>query len=67
MALNQLYKHLANKLSLISFIVLLLVSASISADIKIIQQSLGRDFGVVVGDRIEHSYVIAVPAENLQE
>lgn len=30
---------------------------------KIIQQSLGRDFGVLVGDTIEHHYIIDVPAD----
>ena len=32
-----------------------------SGDARIVQQSLGRDFGVLVGDRIEHHYIIEVP------
>jgi mxaA protein len=32
-----------------------------SGDIRIVQQSLGRDFGVLVGDQINHHYIIEVP------
>jgi len=33
-----------------------------SGEAKIMQQSLGRDFGILVGDQISHHYLIDVPA-----
>ncbi|HDY85417.1 hypothetical protein LCGC14_0747160 [marine sediment metagenome] len=63
MVFSLAYQRLSVLLMAALLAALLIVSASVSADIRIIQQSLGRDFGVLVGDQIEHSYIIAVPAE----
>lgn len=43
---------------------LLGISWTSSADVSsgIVQQSLGRDFGVVTGDRITHEFVLQLPA-----
>lgn len=60
MVLSQVQRCVS---ALILLIALLSVSLSVSAEIKIVQQSLGRDFGIVVGDQIKHSYIISVPAE----
>lgn len=63
MVLSRNYRHLSVLLVLFCLTILLLIPTAASAEIKIIQQSLGRDFGIVVGDQIEHSYIISVPAE----
>jgi mxaA protein len=54
------------KIYFILFTCLFLVSYQVIANeakIEIIEQSVGRDFGVLVGDLIQHDYVVEVPAE----
>lgn len=63
MVFSLIYQRLCNLVTGVLLLTLFLLSASASADIKIIKYSLGRDFGVVVGDQIEHRYIIEVPAE----
>ncbi|MDO8825056.1 hypothetical protein [Methylophaga sp.] len=52
-------------MNIIVMLLLVVFASPISADqsrIGIVEQSLGRDFGIVVGDIIDHYYVIQVPA-----
>lgn len=67
MGINQLLKHSMRKSAVV---VLLLLSSFTSPTLYaeqvrsgIVEQSLGRDFGLLVGDVIDHYYVIQVPAE----
>jgi len=66
MVFSQDYLRLSMVFKRLALIALLLVYSSLFAETneaKISEESLGRDFGVLVGDRIEHRYIIEVPAE----
>lgn len=65
MVINPLLKQKMNKICSSVLWLFLLFTSPINADevrIGIVEQSLGRDFGLLVGDIIEHYYVIQVPA-----
>lgn len=66
MVINPLLNLYMNKASFIVLLFLMIFIRPINAEpaphIGIVEQSLGRDFGIVVGDIIEHYYVVQVPA-----
>lgn len=56
---------LSRGMNIVVMLLLMVFAGPINADqsrIGIVEQSLGRDFGIVVGDIIDHYYVIQVPA-----
>lgn len=64
MVINPRLSLFINKASFIVVLLLMVFAQPISAEqarIGIVEQSLGRDFGIVVGDIIEHYYVVQVP------
>lgn len=64
MAINSLL--IRKKSCYIAILLSLLFSNSLLANaerIGVVEQSLGRDFGVLVGDLIDHYYTIQIPAE----
>ena len=66
MGLRQTYLMLFAVFNMLVLTASLLFSTTTfaeTAEAKIIQQSFSRDFGVLVGDRIEHHYIVSVPAE----
>ncbi len=67
MGINLLFKHKMDKANFVVLtLMLLLFTSPINANqirSGVVEQSLGRDFGILVGDIIEHYYVVQVPAD----
>src|SRR5690554_2688280 len=64
MAINPLF--IRRKSCYIAILLSLLFSNTLLADTErlgVIEQSLGRDFGILVGDLINHYYIVQVPAD----
>lgn len=65
MVVNSLLKHKMQKISGgVLWLLVLIISPVQAEEVRsgIVEQSLGRDFGILVGDIIEHYYVVQVPA-----
>lgn len=67
MVINQLLKQSRGKPVLVVVLLLSVFANTVlhaeQSRTGIVQQSLGRDFGLLVGDVIEHYYVVQVPAD----
>lgn len=66
MAINKLIKQKMRVPMFVAVLLAVFSSTALYADqvrTGIVQQSLGRDFGILVGDIIEHYYIVQVPAE----
>ncbi len=67
MGINLFFKHKMDTRNFVALtLMLLMFTCPIHANpvrTGIVEQSLGRDFGILAGDIIEHYYVVQVPAD----